>query len=218
VRDKVKLILEVAAADAEKFLNQDCDILGIKFSNIEEAKILKRLLPVINKPIMVRGSGDDDIDKSLLPKIISILDRECIVGIVNENNYREIVPYAVDGGHTVIIRTPIDINLAKEMNILTGDMGLEKILIDPDIGGIGYGFEYGYSIMEKIKLEKTKDRFLDKPVISFASEETLKTKEAKDINMSKYLEIAAVSGVIAAGADYVVINNPEIIKTIRKIA
>ncbi len=218
MRDKVKLILEVAAADAEKFLNQDCDILGIKFSNIEEAKILKRLLPVINKPIMVRGSGDDDIDKSLLPKIISILDRECIVGIVNENNYREIVPYAVDGGHTVIIRTPIDINLAKEMNILTGDMGLEKILIDPDIGGIGYGFEYGYSIMEKIKLEKTKDRFLDKPVISFASEETLKTKEAKDINMSKYLEIAAVSGVIAAGADYVVINNPEIIKTIRKIA
>ncbi len=218
MRDKVKLILEVAAADAEKFLNQDCDILGIKFSNIEEAKILKRLLPVINKPIMVRGSGDDDIDKSLLPKLISILDRECIVGIVNENNYREIVPYAVDGGHTVIIRTPIDINLAKEMNILTGDMGLEKILIDPDIGGIGYGFEYGYSIMEKIKLEKTKDRFLDKPVISFASEETLKTKEAKDINMSKYLEIAAVSGVIAAGADYVVINNPEIIKTIRKIA
>ena len=147
-----------------------------------------------------------------------MLDRECIIGIVNENNYKQIVPSAVKGGHTVIIRTPIDINLAKEMNILTGDMGLDKILIDTDIGGIGYGFEYGYSIMEKIKLEKDKDRFLNKPVISFASEETLKTKEAKDKKMSKYLEIAAISGVIAAGADYVVINNPEIIKTIRKIA
>ena len=218
MKDKVKLILEVSAADAEKNVNQECDIIGIRFSSIEEVDILKRLLLCIDKPLMIRGSGDDEIDKILLPKLISLLDRECIIGIVNENNYKQIVPSAVKGGHTVIIRTPIDINLAKEMNILTGDMGLDKILIDTDIGGIGYGFEYGYSIMEKIKLEKDKDRFLNKPVISFASEETLKTKEAKDKKMSKYLEIAAISGVIAAGADYVVINNPEIIKTIRKIA
>jgi len=217
VKDKVKLILEVQALDAEKSINQECDIIGIKFSNIEEAKILKRLLPCIDKPLMLRGTGDDDVDKHLLPELMSISDRECIIGIVNENNYKKIVPPAVKGGHTVIIRTPIDINMAKEMNILTGNLGLEKIIIDPDIGGIGYGFEYGYSVIEKIKLESKNDKYLDKPIISFAAEETAKTKEAKDINLSKYLEIAAISGVIAAGADYVSVNNPEIIRTVRQI-
>ena len=217
MKDKVKLIFEVSAGNAEKALNQDCDILGIKIKNKEEADILKKLLPCVEKPLMVRGSGDDNIDKELVPYIISLLDRECIIGIVNENNHKEIVPSAIKGGHTVIIRTPIDINLAKEMNILTGEMGLEKILIDTDIGGIGYGFEYGYSIMEKIKLESSKDKFLNYPIISFAAEETSKTKEAKDINMAKYLELAAVAGVIAAGADYVVINNPEVVKTMRKM-
>lgn len=217
MKDKVKLILEVQALDAEKSINQECDIIGIKFSNIEEAKILKRLLPCIDKPLMLRGTGDDDVDKNLLPELMSISDRECIIGVVNENNYKEIVPPAVKGGHTVIIRTPIDINMAKEMNILTGNLGLEKIIIDPDIGGIGYGFEYGYSVIEKIKLESKNDKYLDKPIISFAAEETSKTKEAKDINMSKYLEIASISGVIAAGADYVLVNNPEIIRTVRQI-
>ncbi len=63
------------------------------------------------------------------------------------------MPPVVKGGHILAIRTPIDINLAKEMNILTSDMGLslDKILIDTDMGGLGYGLEYGYSIMERIK-------------------------------------------------------------------
>lgn len=217
MKDKVKLILEVPAGSAEENLEQDCDIFGIKFSKKEEAEILKRLLPDIKKPLMIRGSGNDNTDKELLPFLIEILDRESIVGIVNENNYKQIVPAAVNADHTVIIRTPIDINMAKEMNILTGNLGLEKILIDTDIGGIGYGFEYGYSIIEKIKLECKNDKYLNKPIISFAAEETSKTKEAKNINMSKYLEISAIFGVIAAGANYVVVRNPEVIKTAREL-
>lgn len=203
----------------QKAQKTECDIIGLKFNTeIEEAvSTLKGLLPFIKKPLMLRGSGDDCADKILLPKLINSLTFKSIVAHANENTYKNIVPDIVKGGHTLVIRTPIDINLCKEMNILASDMGqpLEKIIIDTDIGGLGYGLEYGYSIMEKIKLEAEKDEYLNMPLISFAAEETAKTKEAKDKNLSMYLEIASASAVKAAGADYIVLNSEEAVKTMK---
>lgn len=205
----VKYILELPLSKA---VDNNADIIGIKITNRGEVGELQRLLPSINKPLMIRAENDD-----LLLDTIEVLDRECIIGIADENNYKRLVPPVIKGGHMLIIRTPIDINLAKEMNILTSDMGLplDKILIDTDIGGVGYGFEYGYSIMEKIKLED--DKYLNMPIISFATEETAKTKEAKDKNASLFLEITAASAVKAAGADYIVLTKPEAVKTMRNL-
>jgi len=148
----------------------------------------------------------------------SELESSSIVAYADENNYKELVPLAIEGGRRLVIRTPIDINLAKEMNILASDMGLplDKILIDTDIGGLGYGLEYGYSMMEKIKLAD--DEYLNQPIISFVVEETLKTKEAKA--SSKYAlmaEITAASAAAAAGADYVVMKTPEALATMKEV-
>ena len=205
------------------------DIFGIKFDIQNESEIpqakekLKELLPLIKKPLMIRDSGNDSIDKILLPELIKLLDREAIVAHANENTYKKIIPLTAKGNHIVVLRSPIDINLAKEINILSADLGqsLDKILIDTDIGGLGYGFEYGYSIMEKIKLEgadsdnKKGDKYLSMPLISFAAEETAKTKEAKDENLALYLEITSASGVLAAGADYIVLTRPQAVKVMK---
>lgn len=95
---------------------------------------------------------------------------------------------------------------------------LDKILIDTDIGGLGYGFEYGYSIMEKIKLEgKSGDKYLNMPIISFATEETAKTKEAKDKDLALYLEITSAAAVKAAGAEYIVLTNPQSYKILKEL-
>ena len=222
MKDKVKYILELPIQEAEKKINEDCDILGLKFTEDIEKGIeaFKKLLPCIAKPLMLIGSGDDEIDIKLLPELMKLLNRECIIGIANEKNYKQIVPDVIKGNHTLIIRTPIDINLAKEMNILTSDMGLplDKILIDTDIGGLGYGFEYGYSIMEKIKLEgKSGDKYLNMPIISFATVETAKTKEAKDKDLALYLEITSAAAVKAAGAEYIVLTNPQSYKTLKEL-
>lgn len=222
MKDKVKYILELPIQEAKNQINEDCDILGLKFTEDIEKGIeaFKELLPCIDKPLMLIGSGDDEIDIKLLPELMKLLDRECIIGIANEKNYKQIVPDVIKGNHTLIIRTPIDINLAKEMNILTSDMGLplDKILIDTDIGGLGYGFEYGYSIMEKIKLEgKSGDKYLNMPIISFATEETAKTKEAKDKDLSLYLELTSAAAVKAAGAEYIVLTNPQSYKTLKEL-
>lgn len=222
MKDKVKYILELPIQEAKKQINEDCDILGLKFTEDIEKGIeaFKELLPFIDKPLMLIGSGDDEIDSKLLPELMKLIDRECIIGIANEKNYKQIVPDVIKGNHTLIIRTPIDINLAKEMNILTSDMGLplDKILIDTDIGGLGYGFEYGYSIMEKIKLEgKSGDKYLNMPIISFATVETAKTKEAKNKDLALYLEITSATAVKAAGAEYIVLTNPQSYQTLKEL-
>lgn len=211
----------------EKAQKSDCDILGLEF-NIENSdeipsavKLLIELLPAIKKPLMLSGTGQDDTDKILLPELLKNTNREVIINSANENTYKSIIPQAITGNHTVVLKSPIDINLAKELNILSSDLGLslDKILIDTDIGGLGYGLEYGYSIMEKIKLEGIKgDKYLNMPIISFACKEALKTKEAKTDNFdnswglsedrAKYFELSAASAVMACGADIIVMNYP----------
>lgn len=221
----------------QKAQTTSCDILGLKFNideninSIKPAKeLLKELLPHITKPLMIRGINNSEIDSILLPELISVLDRQAIIAFAEEKSYKNIVPSVVKGEHILVIRTPIDINLAKEMNILTTEMGLsaDKILIDTDMGGLGYGLEYGYSIMERIKLAGFEgDRMLNMPIIAFAGEETLKTKEAKSEEFSEswgelnqratMLEITAGSAISAAGANIVVLNLPKSVETLKGV-
>lgn len=212
----------------------DCDILALRFniSSVDEVvdgtKLLKELLPQIVNPLMICGTGKKEIDEILLPELIKVLDREnCIISFATENTYKSIIPSAVNGNHFVVLKTPIDINLAKELNILSMDMGLnrDKIIMNTDIGGLGYGYEYGYSMMEKVKLEAPRDEYLNLPIISEASVESMKTKEAKFDNFSdswgdlskraEMIELSACAGAIAAGANIVVVNNPQSIKILR---
>lgn len=218
--------------DREKLVDTaqktSCDVLSLKFNISTESQIpqavdvLRSLLARIQKPLMIRGINDNNLDKILLPELIKILDRQCIISSANENTYRSVVPYAVKGNHILVLKSPIDINLAKELNILASDMGLDlnKILMDTDIGGLGYGLEYGYSMMEKIRLEGLNgDEYLNMPLISFAAEESLKTKEAKSENYDKnwgdltkraeFFEITAASAAMAAGASVIVLHNPK---------
>ncbi len=215
-----KDIIEKAQASA-------CDILCMRFNlkDVNETDkaigIFKDLSPLVNKPLMISGADNDEIDRVLLAKLAEVSDRELIISQVNENTYKSIVPAAAQKGHVLVMRSPIDINLAKELNILSSDLGLDlnKILIDTDIGGLGYGLEYGYSIMERIKLEGLNgDKYLNMPLISFVSSESLKTKEAKSADFdknwgnlesrAKYFELASCTAVMAAGADVIVMNYP----------
>lgn len=219
MKETVKYILEAPIKSAQKIIAEDYDIIGLKIEEEADKEILKRLLPHIEKPVMLRCTGDDTKDRELLPEFIKILDRESIIAYANENTYKSILPAVIKGNHKLVIRTPIDINLAKEMNILTSEEGLslDKIIIDTDIGGLGYGFEYGYSIMEKIKIEGQNDKYLNMPLISFAAEETAKTKEARDEKSGLFLEISSAAGVKAAGANYIVLTKPEALKALKEL-
>jgi acetyl-CoA decarbonylase/synthase complex subunit delta len=86
-------------------------------------------------------------------------------------------------GHTVISSSPIDVNLAKQVNILLENLGLslDKVIVDPTTGGLGYGLEYSYSVMERLSMAAMTqgDDKLQNPMINNLGNEVWKCKEAK---------------------------------------
>lgn len=215
------------------------DLLAVRF-NISDENLendlktveerLEEIFSATKKPIILRGKNNKDVDTKLLPLLAEKAPRQSIIAFIDDTTYEEILPSLVDNNHIVVIRTPIDINLAKEMNILSADKGLDlnKIIIDPDMGGLGYGLDYGYSVIEKLKeVGLDGDTMLNMPVIAFIGEESFKAKEAKSNNYDKnwgnyekranMWELAGASAIIAAGANIVVLWDENSVKTLKEI-
>ena len=219
--------------------NSAADIISVKFNlnednidkNLNEVEnFLKNTLSKIKKPLILRGANNDTVDLKLLPFLAQNAPKQCIISFAQESTYEQIVPIVAKYNHLLVLRSPIDINLAKELNILSTDKGIEpeKILIDPDMGGLGYGLDYGYSIIEKIRQAAFDgDTMLNMPIIAFIGEESYRAKEAKsdtfDCQWGDYKErasmweIAGASAMISAGADIVVLWNPQSVKAIKSL-
>lgn len=236
--DCISDITEWSKAAIEKGV----DIIVLRF-NIEDSedinlaisqscKKLQRLMENINFPLIIIGSERKEINLKLLPALAETATRPCTIGTITEDNYKEIIPHIKNYGHNIIAKTPIDINLAKQLNILVTEQGFDsdKIIIDPDAGALGYGLDYAYSIIERIKQAAFEgDTMLNMPVISFAGKESWKTKETKAIanipdewgdigNRAIIWECLTASSLIIAGANIVVLYHPESIKNIRSFS
>lgn len=220
----------------KKAQEQLCDLVCIKFNlkeddNLEPYKeALKEILQTAQKPLIVRGSSDKNFDGVLLKELASAAQKPCIIAFAQDLNFEEILPSVIKNNHVVVLRTPIDINLTKELNILAVDAGIspDKILVDPDMGGLGYGLDYGYSIIERIKVAGFEgDKMLNMPIIVFAGEEAFKAKEAKSDDFDNswgelekralMWEISTASAVMSAGANVIVLWHPETIKILKGI-
>lgn len=225
----------------EKAQNSDADMVCVKFNisreNLENElenvkEFLKNTVSKVKKSLILRGANNNEIDIKLVPLLAKYAPKECVIAFADENTYETIVPEAAKRAHTLVLRTPIDINLAKELNILSIDKGMnaDKILIDPDMGGLGYGLDYGYSIIEKIKQaangeNQNSDKMLDMPIIAFIGEESYRAKEAKSetfgVSWGGYekravmWEIAGASAILSAGADIVVLWHPDSVKSLK---
>lgn len=211
---------------SDLIISEDCDIVAIRILtelNPEEINI-----PNTAKPLMFIGSGNDEYDKVLLCSLAKNINKdECIFANINDKTYKDIIPAIKNGNHYAVLKTPIDINLAKELNILSKEFGMptEKIIMNTDIGGLGYGYEYGFSIMEKVILESKNDKYLRFPLFSDASSEALKTKEAKSEDFpaswgnleqrARMIELSACSGAIAAGANIITVHYPDNISILK---
>jgi len=122
----------------------------------------------------------------------------------------------------------MDVNLAKQLNILVRDMGIppDHILMDPTTGALGYGIEYGYSVMERLRLAALQgDSNMQSPMIVTPGAEAWKTKEAKSNNVPHewgnmatrailWESMTAVS-MLVSGANIVVMRHPEAIKYVQ---
>lgn len=183
-------------------------------------------------PLMVFGPGQAEMDNELLVPVADASQGERVVlGICEDKNYRTIAAAAMANDHLVNARAPMDVNLSKQLNILIKDSGLpsERVLMDPTTGALGYGIEYGYSVMERLRLAALRgDAMTQSPMVVVVGHETWKTKEAKvgqdvPVTWGEWLErsitwetVTAVT-LIEAGADIVVLRHPESLKRVRAV-
>lgn len=213
------------------------DFLAVKFNLTEEdlqngieeyIDTLKEIEKIATKPLIITGSENNEIDEFILPELIQVLEKPAIVGSINEKTYKKIIPYCEN--HFVIARTPIDINLAKELNILINDMNFskDKIIIDTTIGALGYGLDYAYSVIERIKQAAFDgDEYLNMPIIAFVGDEVWKTKETKSSDYSAswgnleersiIWEISTSGAFMSAGANIIVVRHPKTLDTLGKL-
>jgi acetyl-CoA decarbonylase/synthase complex subunit delta len=229
------------AAWAEAAEATGVDLLQISLSatgrdgepNTVEAAVtaVKAVLEASGLPLIVFGPGQAELDNELLVPIAEATKGEKLVlGICEDKNYRTIFAAAMANGHLVDARTPMDVNLAKQLNILISDMRmpLERIVMDPTTGALGYGIEYGYSAMERLRLAALQgDSMTQLPMLVTPGFEAWKTKEAKVGNgvpeewgdwMARAIHWETLTAVtlLESGADILVLRHPESVRRVKQ--
>jgi acetyl-CoA decarbonylase/synthase complex subunit delta len=139
-----------------------------------------------------------------------------------QEEYKTLAAVAVAYGHVLVAESPIDMNIAKQLNILLADSNMDpnRILIDPLTGGLGYGLEYTYSVMERIRLAALGgDAMLNIPMICLVGPEAWKAKEVKvsGVECGINWEVATALALIEAGAEVLVLRHPETLARLRKL-
>ena len=201
---------------------------GPNASAEDAAATVKKVLDAIDVPLIIWGTANIEKDEEVLKKISEETHgANLILGPVEDKNHKGIGASAMGYGHTLIASSPIDINLAKQVNILLENLGMptDRLIVDPTTGGLGYGLEYTYSVMERLSMAALTqgDDKLQLPMINNLANEVWKCKEAKQtIDEAPILGdperrgilMEAVAAVIylMSGASILIMRHPEAIR------
>jgi acetyl-CoA decarbonylase/synthase complex subunit delta len=234
-------LLKDPAAWARKAVELGAGLIALKLRSAhpdlgnctaaDAAATVKKVLAAVGVPLIVYGPGVPDKDNEVLVAVAEAAKGERIVlANCEDKNYRTIVAAALANGHLVVAKTPIDVNLAKQLNILISDMGLplDRILMDPTTGALGYGIEYTYSVMERLRIAALMgDGMTQQPLIVTVGEESWRQKEsrAKDgvpaawgdfATRGVVWEATTAGTLLQSGADVVVLRHPRSIPLVKK--
>jgi acetyl-CoA decarbonylase/synthase complex subunit delta len=197
----------------------------------EAAKNVKKVLDAVGVPLIIWGCGQADKDNEIMPRAgEAAAGNNCLLGTASQDNYKTITAACLADGHKLITEAPIDINIQKQVNILVTEMGLDagRIVMYQATGGLGYGMEYAYSIMERTRLAALGgDRMLSMPMLAVVGPEAWKAKEAKspaseaplwgpEAQRGPLWEAMTATCFLHGGADILVLWHPQAAALVRK--
>jgi acetyl-CoA decarbonylase/synthase, CODH/ACS complex subunit delta len=201
---------------------------GDDASPADAAAGVQKVLDAIDVPLIVWGTANVEKDEAVLKEIAEKCQSATLtLGPVEDKNHKGIGAACMAYGHTVISSSPIDVNLAKQVNILLENLGvpMDKVIIDPTTGGLGYGMEYSYSVMERLRMAALAqgDDKLQMPLINNLGNEVWKCKEAKQSaeeaptlgdpeKRGILMEAVAAISYLVSGSDVLIMRHPESIR------
>jgi len=197
----------------------------------EKARDMVRAMrDAVKVPLMIWGCDDDAKDNAVMPVVSQALAGErCLLGMATQGNYKTLAAACLADGHVILGLSPLDINIAKQVNILITDMGLpaDRIVMYPTTGGLGYGLEYTYSIMERGRLAALAgDKMMSMPVLCDPGAESWRAKEARasDADAPQWgparergilWEAVTAVSFLQAGADILLLRHPKAAEIVR---
>jgi acetyl-CoA decarbonylase/synthase complex subunit delta len=197
----------------------------------EAAEVVLQVLKSVNVPLIISGHSHFAKVNEVMKKVCEATAGEnCLINYVETDNYKTIAAACIAYNHTLVAQTPIDVNLAKQLNILLTDMNFpsEKIVMDPLTGTLGYGLEYTYSIMERIRIDGLAgDQMLAFPMLVNPGYETFQVKESRASEKEYpewgkieergiYWEAATAMSLLMSGAELLIMYHPKAVETIKK--
>ncbi|MFZ2199096.1 MAG: acetyl-CoA decarbonylase/synthase complex subunit delta, partial [Thermodesulfovibrionales bacterium] len=199
----------------------------------DAAKTVKEVLAAINIPLIILGSNHAEKDSSILVAAAEAAkDRNCIIGKAQEANYKTVAAAAMANNHKLIAMSELDINLSKQLNILITQMGFDKerVVTDPMCSALGYGLEYTYSVMERIRLAALtqNDVTMQQPLMGDVGMYVWKVKEttASEADLPQWgsaeergiaWEAETATALLISGAELLIMRHPKAVSALEKL-
>ncbi len=198
------------------------------------AKTVADVLAAISVPLIILGSNHAEKDAEVLVAVAEAAQgRKCVLGKAQENNYKTIAAAAMANDHLLIALSELDINLCKQLNILITQMGFsrERIIIDPMCSALGYGLDYTWSVMERIRLAALaqNDAMMQQPMLGDVGIVAWKTKEAQasDAEVPRWgsLEQRGIAwesmtggSMMMCGAELLIMRHPKAVASLERFS
>ncbi len=197
----------------------------------EAVEVVREVVESVSVPLIITGHSHFEKINEVMKKVCEVTAGEnCLINYVETDNYKTIAAACIAYNHTLVAQSPIDVNLAKQLNILLTDMNFpaEKVVMDPLTGTLGYGLEYTYSIMERIRTDGLAgDKMLAFPMLINPGNESMRVKEARvskedypewgdEERRSAYWEITTAMSLLVAGAELLIMYHPKAVEVVKK--
>lgn len=232
--DIAKKAAAMEGADFVALILEGGDPNGVNKSIDELIAVVKEVADAVDCPLVVEGCKNVEKDAELLPKVAEALQgRNALILSEKEENYKAIGAAAGLAYNQIVgAESADDINLAKQLNVVTTQLGVDakKIVMNVGTASVGYGYEYVVSTMDRIKgaALSQNDNMLQMPIITPVSSETWGVKEsvATEEDMPEWgsederginMEVMTAAADLAAGSDAVILRHPQSVKTIAKM-
>jgi acetyl-CoA decarbonylase/synthase complex subunit delta len=186
----------------------------------DAGELVKKIADATQLPVIVYGCGTVDADNEVMKAVSdSVKNTRLVFGKADEDEYRTVSSAAIAGKHAIIAFSNLDVNLAKQMNIILTDFGVpySDILMDPLMAPLGMGLDYSYSVNERIRLAAlSNDKMLQIPMICDATGawdvgDAINEEDADlgDVrNRVTWWETMTAMAAIVSGADIVIMRGP----------
>lgn len=225
---------EMPGADFVVLRFEGADPNGENKSVEDCVAIAKEVSDAITAPLVIEGCKNVEKDADLFAKVAEALQgKNVLIMSAREENYKGVAAAAgLAYNQKVGAESAVDINLAKQLNVLIGQLGVDQANVVMNVGSAaaGYGFEYVVSTMDRIKAAalSQNDAQLQMPIITPVAEEAWSVKEAmaSEADMPEWgpqeergidMEVETAAAVLASGSNAVILKHPTSVATISKL-